>query len=290
MIQFRQFVLGLKRSDYFRRITSVLTIFFSAATIQAQMLIPELSFKNPVLKTGHECVGEGLDGAVYIFENVGWGLDALVTILGRSNSNVILSNVDIQGPEQDSINGTGDNDAWQPGIKYGNGEAPARQEWWMEFKISFVKHDDNKQTAAVNQFFVLGLDIDGDGNQLHEFQTYYRVSSFSLESRSAIYTSSIRGSESDPLLKGRRFDGSVKDHPGIEVNAEDAMVSNLYTDASSLIVRLGAKTGSSGSLAANRMYGLIFRSMTYDIPKIHEESVQHLVASNNTGIGTMKSE
>ncbi len=26
----------------------------------------------------------------------------------------------------------------------------------------------------VNQFFVSGLDIDGDGNQLHEFQSYYQ--------------------------------------------------------------------------------------------------------------------
>jgi hypothetical protein len=290
MIQFRQFVLGLMRSDYFRRVTSVLIIFFIAATIQAQTLIPELSFKNPVLKTGKGCVGDGLDGAVYIFENVGWGVDALVTILGRSSNKVILANADIRGPEQDNKNGTGDDDAWQPGIKYGNGEAPARQEWWMEFKISFVKHADNQQSVEVNQFFVLGLDIDGDGKELHEFQTYYRIKSFSLERRSAIYTSSIRGSGLDPLLNGRRFDGSVKNYPGIEINAEDAMVSNLYTDASSLIVRLGAKTGSSGSQAASRMYGLFFRSMTFDIPKIQVEAVQHLVASNYTYIGTLKTE
>ena len=87
--------------------------------------------------------------------------------------------------------------------------------WWMEFKISFVKHADNQQSVDVNQFFVLGLDIDGDGKQLHEFQSYYKINSFSLDRRSAIFTSSVRGSESDPLLNGRRFDGSVKDYPGI---------------------------------------------------------------------------
>jgi hypothetical protein len=160
----------------------------------------------------------------------------------------------------------------------------------MEFKISFVKHADNQQSVDVNQFFVLGMDIDGDGKQLHEFQTYYKMKSFSLEHRSAIYTSSIRGSESDPLLSGRRFDGSVKDYPGIEIDAEDAMVSNLYADASSLVVRLGAKTGSSGSQAASRKYGLLFRSLTFDIPKIQIENVQHLVALNNRGIGTLKTD
>jgi len=289
-MQFRRFAMGLMRPGNIRRVTSVLIIFFIAATIQAQTLIPELSFKNPVLKIGQGCVGEGLDGAVYIFDNVGWNVDALVTILGRSSDKVYLANADIPGPEEESEYGTGDNDAWQPGVKYGNGEAPARQEWWMEFKISFVKHTDHQQSVDVNQFFVLGMDIDGDGKQLHEFQTYYKIKSFSLERQSAIYTSSIRGSESDPLLNGRRFDGSVRDYPGIEINAEDAMVSNLYTDASSLIVRLGAKTGSSGSEATSRMYGLLFRSMTFDVPKIQAEAVQHLVALNNRGIGTLKTE
>jgi hypothetical protein len=68
------------------------------------------------------------------------------------------------------------------------------------------------------------------------------------------------------------------------------MVSNLYTDASSLIVRLGAKTGSSGSQAASRMYGLLFRSMTFDVPKIRAEAVQHLVALNNRDNETLKTE
>ena len=77
--------MGLMKPVNIRRITSVLIIFFIAATIQAQSLIPELTFKNPVLKTGKGCVGDGLDGAVYIFENVGWNVDALVTILGRSS-------------------------------------------------------------------------------------------------------------------------------------------------------------------------------------------------------------
>ena len=71
----------------------------------------------------------------------------------------------------------------------------------------------------VNQFFVSGLDIDGDGNQLHEFQSYYKTQSFTLDHQTAIFASSVQGSETDPLLKGKRFDGPVKNYPGISVTA-----------------------------------------------------------------------
>jgi len=249
------------------RITSVLIIFFIAVTVQAQSLIPELSFKNPVLKAGKGCAGEGLDGAVYIFENVGWNMDALVTILGRSSSEVTLSSADIQGPEEDSAKGTGDDNAWQPQIKYADGKAPAHKTWWMEFKVSFVKHQDRNTSIAVNQFFVSGLDIDGDGKQLHEFQSYYKMHFFSLEPFTAVFASSVQGSEMDHMLKGKRFDGSSKNYPGISMTAQDAMVNNLYTSTSSMVVRLGAETGKTGSVNTDRMYGLLFKSLVFDVPE-----------------------
>src|SRR5664279_3960650 len=100
-------ISGEAKRGFILRITSVLYIFFIADNDKAQSLNPELSFKNPVLKTGKGCTGDGLDGAVYSFGNVGWGMDALVTILGRSSTEVTLSNVDIQGPEQNAVSGTG---------------------------------------------------------------------------------------------------------------------------------------------------------------------------------------
>jgi hypothetical protein len=268
---------GNSRPRFILRITSILIIFFIAFTVQAQSLIPELSFKNPVLKTGKGCPGEGLDGAVYIFENVGWNMDALVTIIGRSSAEVTLSAVDVQGPEQDSIAGTGDDNAWQPRIRYADGKAPAHKTWWMEFKISFVKHLDRNTSISVNQFFVSGLDIDGDGKQLHEFQSYYKMHFFSLEPFTAVFASSVRGSEMDPLLKGKRFDGSSKNYPGISMTAQDAMVNNLYTGTSSMVVRLGAETRKTGSEKTDRMYGLLFKSLVYDVPDPQKEPV-NLVA------------
>ena len=271
-------VFNLLKSRYSKRITSVLSIFCIAATTQAQSLIPELSFKNPVLKTGRGCPGDGLDGAVYIFDNVGWGMDALVTILGRSSEAVTLSHVDIQGPEQNPSGGTGFDNAWQPGIKYGEGKAPAHLVWWMEFKISFVSHKDRESFMPVNQFFVSGLDIDGDGEQLHEFQAYYKTQSYSLYHQTAIFASSVKGSEADPLLRGKRFDGPVKDYPGISVTAEDAMVSNFYSGSPYLIVRLGAETGNRASEKTDRMYGLLFKSLAFGIPVVRQEPENLMVS------------
>jgi hypothetical protein len=268
---------GRPKYHFILRITSVLTIFFVTATTQAQTLVPQLSFKNPVLKTGNGCASDGQDGAVYVFENVGWNVDALVTILGRSSSKVTLSAADIQGPEEDSATGTGDDNAWQPQIRYADGNAPAHQTWWMEFKISFVKHKSQKTSLSVNQFVVSGLDIDGDGNQLHEFQSYYKMHFFSLEPFTAVFASSVQGSEMDPLLKGKRFDGSSKSYPGISMTAQDAMVNNLYTSSSSMVVRLGAETGRTPSKQADRMYGLLFKSLVFDVPEPQQEQV-NLVA------------
>src|SRR5450631_4549086 len=265
-----------------RSITSVLFIFSLAATTQAQSLIPELSFRNPSLKTGIGSAGDGLDGAVYIFSNVGWGMDAMVTILGRSNTAVTLSSTDIPGTEEDHERGTGFDNAWQPGISFGEGQAPAHQSWWMEFRISFVSHVNRESFMPVNQFFVSGFDIDGDGNQLHEFQAYYKTQSFTLDNPSMIFASSIQGSETDPLLKGKRFDGTVKNYEGISVSAQDAMVSNYYTGSSTLIVRLGAETAESGSNQSNRKYGLLFKSLAYDVP-VTKKIPAGLIASNQSG-------
>jgi hypothetical protein len=279
MKQLRPSVFDNRKPHFLLRLTSVLFILFIAATTQAQSLIPELSFKNPVLKTGKGCMGDGLDGAVYIFENVGWSMDALVTILGRSTAEVTLSETDIQGPEQDLSGGTGYDNAWQPRIKYGDGTAPEHTTWWMEFRISFVRHTDHNKLFPVNQFFVSGLDIDGDGNQLHEFQSYYKMRSFSLVHETAIFASTVQGSETDPLLRGKRFDGPTKNYPGISISAQDAMVTNFYEGSSSMIVRLGAVTGNSGTKSANRMYGLLFKSLAYDVPAIKKANI-NMVAIN----------
>jgi len=282
MKQFSLYVTGHLKPGFYLRVTSVLIILFISASTQAQSLVPELIFKNPQLKTGMGCSGDGQDGSVYIFENVGWGVDALVTILGRSSKAVTLSDIDIQGPDQNAVSGTGYDNSWQPRINYAGGKAPAHLIWWMEFKISFVKHSNREESVSVNLFNVLGMDIDGDGDQLHEFQVYYNMHSFSLDQKTAIFTASVRGSESNPRLRGKRFDGTNKNYPGISVVEAEAMVSNYYAGSSSMTVRLGAETGNSGTMAADRMYGLLFKSLVYDVPDIKKVTVNQVATNKST--------
>lgn len=272
----------LTRSHIIKRITSVLIILCISVALQGQSLIPELVFNHPLLKTGKGCSEAGQDGAVYIFANVGWGIDALVQIQGRSSGEVQLSDPDIAGPEENAAAGQGYEDAWQPLVTYADGHAPAHCSWWMEFRISFVKHVNHQVPLAVKQFFVSGLDIDGDGNQLHEYQSYYKVQSFTLERQTGIFASSVTGSEMDPMLKGKRFDGPTTDYPGLQFNAEDAMVSNFYTGSNSLVVRLGAETGSAGSAKTKRMYALLFKSLAFDVPS--NPLPVNLVAENGNTI------
>jgi hypothetical protein len=260
------YLLESVRTRIFRKVWSVLILCSAFLSIHAQSLVPELVFMNPKLKTGAGCSAEGKDGAVYIFSNVGAGVDALVTIQGRSGSQVTLSTADLKGPDQDAVNGTGYDNAWQPKVCYGNGNAPEHTSWWMEFKVSFVKHNNPAQPVSVNQFFVSGFDIDGDDDHLHEFQSYYKMQYFTLEQNTVMTTSSIKGCLSDGQMDGKRFDGTAKNYAGVTTTATDVMVSNFYSNTSSLIVRVGAETGSTGSIAADRMYSLWFKSLTYDVP------------------------
>ena len=209
-----------------QNVLPVLILFVTYTSLHAQSLIPELVFMNPQLKTGAGC----------------------------------------SGPDQDPVNGTGYDNAWQPRVSYGNGNAPEHSNWWMEFKISFVKHDHPGQSVSVNQFFVFGLDIVGDGQKLHEFQSYYKMQYFTLEQNTDMTASSVKGCLTDPQLDGKRFDGPVKNDKGITTTASDVMVSSFYHNTSSLIVRVGAETGAVGSNSADRMYALWFKSLTYDVP------------------------
>ncbi|MDP4213673.1 MAG: hypothetical protein Q8918_09385 [Bacteroidota bacterium] len=221
---------------------------------------------NPKLITGTGCSDAGKDGAVYLFSNVGMGIDALVKIQGRSSSQVTLSEIDLKGPDQDSVRGTGYDNAWQPRVCYGNGDAPAHSSWWMEFKISFISHDHPDQAVSVNQFFVSGLDIDGDGQNLHEYQSYYQVHDFSMMRNTAMTFLPVKGCLADPAEEGRRFDGTTEDYAGVTTNADETTVDNFYRNTSRLIVRVGAETGNRGSHAADRMYALWFKSLIYDVP------------------------
>src|SRR5689334_23274441 len=83
----------------------------------------ELIFKNPTLASAAGT--DGQDNAIYRFKNVTTNVDALVTINGRSSSQVKLVSIDLPGQGWDK--------AFQPQVTYGDGKTPnGITEWWME--------------------------------------------------------------------------------------------------------------------------------------------------------------
>jgi hypothetical protein len=229
---------------------------------------PELIFINPQLRTGPGTHPDGADGAVYIFQNVTAGVDALVSITGRSSTEVTLSTIDLAGPNQDPVNGTGFDNAWQPRVAYNHGNAGAGLNWWMEFQVSFVQHDDNSKPVSVSQFFASGLDIDGDGANLNEFLSFFGLQSYTLEQNTVMTVTPVTGSLADPSAAGETFDGPTKNYPGISTSATDDMVTNYYSNTNSFSIRSGAASGGSATNAADRMYSVWFKTFTYNIPQI----------------------
>ena len=239
-----------------RQFLLLAVIFTTTVTLSAQTSQPvgEMTFENPALEPGS--VSGTANGAVYRFANVTNQLDAIMTITGRSSSQVAINVLDLTG--------SGFNKAFQPQIKYNNGNVSGAGTWWIEFQFQFV----NKGTtvpAQMTEFHVTGLDIDGNGSRLREWDAFYGGSSYTLENNSQLTVSNLLGTLNLPLLNGKQFMGSLTDRNGIDTSATDVMTTLRYTNTNSLVVRLGATTTGSAS-NASRMYSIWFKNFAYIAP------------------------
>jgi hypothetical protein len=162
---------------------------FSFSTSFSQGLI----FQNPKLESGKA----GADKAVYRFPNVKTGYDALVTIKGRSDKNVMLLNIDVTS--------SGYMKAFQPQVTYNsNNTAPGRAKWHMDFDVVLVAAGTKTRTA-VSEIDVTGLDIDGNGDKIREFVIYTNPISVLTETISSLTTDELpvidfNAENGDPVL------------------------------------------------------------------------------------------
>jgi hypothetical protein len=212
----------------------------------------ELSFTNPTLISGTN----GADGATYKFAGVNNNLDALVKITQRSSSLVTLVNLDVTT--------TGFTKAFQPEVTYNNGNTAGSANWWMEFQISFV----NKNTmtpATIATFSTTALDIDGDNDHLHEWDSFYGQASYTVENTTLLSVTNLLqliGSLLTPV--GQTFNGPTTQFSNIDTAATSVMATVKYNNANSMIYRAGAST--NGSASTDRMYSLWFKSFTFTAP------------------------
>lgn len=213
----------------------------------------ELKFNNHSYVSGSGNSGAGSLNSVYRFYEVKNNVDALVKINARSSSSVTLTDIDLES--------SGFDNAFQPQIKYGNGTVNSSRTWWMEFLITFV-HKNTNNPANVSSFNITALDIDGDGDNLREFNSFYSPNSYKLELNTQL---SITNFIVNLLTTGKTFTGSITDYAGIDTNQTRVMTTLTYNDINSFRFRVGSTTTGSSS-KTERMSALWFKSFNYSAP------------------------
>lgn len=238
----------------YRRSLLLLILSLIGYAVSAQ----ELVFKNAVLESGVA----GTDGAVYRFSNVRNGgtptIDALITINSRSNALVSLVSLDLST--------TGHDKAFQPQVSYNNNTTPdGVSDWWMEFGISFVQSGSTTK-VNVDSFNLTALDIDGNGDKINEWVSFYNNKSFLLENNSVLVATNLSELVSGvSTIVGKKFDGPVQNYNNIDTGATNVMVTNYYKGINTFRMRVGGhSTGVSGASA--RMYSFWFKSFSYQSP------------------------
>lgn len=221
----------------------ILSLLFAFST-RTMAQNSELSFTSYTLESGTA----GKDGAVYRFSNVTAGVDALLTILGRSSDSLVLESVDTTG------GGMGYGSALQPVLGY-PGTAPANTTWSMTFRLTFCKAGSTEK-INVDNFHVTGLDIDGDSYTLNEWVEMKQVSSVDT---SLVNNLLVTRTKSDVVGDDYLIEGIVLTAPGIDTSALNVMASYEFVDKEEIEFTIGARTGSATTTAGVRLNSLWFR-------------------------------
>ena len=217
--------------------TLVFWLTFSLES-QAQSSIPSLYFANPQLEFGVW----GNVSSTYRFSNVADGVDALVTIRGASNAELV--NLDLDN--------TGSFEAFQPQVKISNQNANGATAF-MDFLIEFVESGTDK-SVTLPEWTAAAIDIDGDNYRLREAVSLYNTSNYITELTTALNINHL-GDEATFTA------GTVFTNDGVDTSATDHMVFAYYSNRSSFVYRTrviddGAFDGPSN--AEGRMFSLNF--------------------------------
>jgi hypothetical protein len=235
--------------------TKFVILFIAALVLSIcsfSQTVAYLDFRNPTLEAGTA----GADGAQYRFSNVTTNVDAIVTLVRRSDALVYLLNPD--------MNTSGFDGAFQPQVGYNNGTTPGAADWWMEFNIQFVNNGTNN-AVAISEFNVSGVDIDGNGQYINEYVSFFDMQDYSLEAGSPLAITTLDENINGTMLSGKRFDGPTANYTNIDTGATAVMVTNHYVNKTSFTVRTGGRsTDVSG--AADRMYSFYFQNFAYNSP------------------------
>lgn len=236
-----------------RMVLLAIVMFFTGFRAFSQ----ELVFQNPVLVAGTA----GQNGAEYRFSGVINGVDAVVTIKGRSGSNVVLQNID--------VNDMGWSKAFQPQLGR-TGNITGVADWWMDFEIEFVKSGTD-QPVTVSKFDITALDIDGDGLTIREYIEFYRTQSTAIEAISQLLATPLGVVTPGPGSNGERdyrLTGPTANFHNIDTAATAVMATAKFANKNRFDIRIGGNAlGLGNSNAGVRFNSLWFRSFNYQAPR-----------------------
>ena len=252
----RQFYPGQTKQSFVNVIrVAVLCFFFCVGMLHPKAKAQTgLVFRNVVLKSGVA----GQDNAIYRFPSVTTNVDALVKINGRSSSLVRLESID--------LGNMGFDKSFQPQVSFNGGTTPAgNNEWWMEFSISFV-NSSTGQPVNVNSFSTTALDIDGNGDKINEWVSFYGHTNYTVEADCMLQYGSVWELVNGiNTAVGTRFNGPVRNFTDIDTSATSVMTTTNFGSINGMRLRTGGRsTGVSG--ASERMYSFWFKSFTYQDP------------------------
>ena len=211
-----------------------------------------MSFQQPKYLSGIW----GDENSEYRFFNVYSGIDAILTIVNKSHTDVVIEKLD--QPETDN---EGYDWAFQPVIdwnfKNGNNNYEQAGEKSVNFEIRF----ENSSTGAsieLDEIFITALDVDGHSNGIREFVNLSGFSNYQIQDPTSL---SLSGS-----LKAT---GEFKDHPGIDESMHE-MISYQFLSSNRINVTLGAHY-NGGALNDDdevRDHALFFKCYNFNYEQI----------------------
>ncbi|MBC5864626.1 DUF11 domain-containing protein, partial [Flavobacterium turcicum] len=241
---------GLPAESFLANNTSTVTpVPFDTTTKRScsstAQTVSSLSFQNPVFVSGSN--NSIVDvGDVYRFPNVVPGVaDALLTVsaLSGTGGNPTIAILD-QAAVTEGVDGF--DEAIQPSLTTNGAESAM-----ATFTINFVTVGGTLANPVNLNYYVSGLDIDGDSAALREFIEVNRPDAqFNSSPTNVTFSSSassLRGTATTSITQ-----------PGTGTTPEFAYTA-YYENRNSMIISFGTQ----GNTTVNRLYSLYFRDITY---------------------------
>ena len=241
--------MELKRKIFeFYRVIVLICLLLISSNLLSQT---QLNFNQVPTVSGTS----GAVGAKYTYSNVGTQsnvtVKAVIEIISTSGG-AILETIDQSG--------SGSANAWQPVI---NGSQTSGGCWGIEFKISFFDASNNSP-VILEEFKASGIDIDGDGGNLREYNTFYYPTSYTVENPTNLIYNNVGG-----LVE---FKSTAAQVNGIALTATRQICTNQYDNKTSITIKLGSCCVGANCRASNgnRLHSInFFDAIVYIAPTVN---------------------